>query len=84
MGPPPAPPAVMPRGSLPPGWHAIESDQGRYYYNENTGVSQWEPPIQAATVDATGPYGLTLPAYSEPYCSTPLPDYVPNRASYRM
>ena len=80
----PAPPAAMPRGSLPPGWHAIESDQGRYYYNEETGASQWEPPMHAPVAPTQGPYGLSLPPYSEPYSSTPLPDYVSNRASYRM
>eukprot|EP00927_Polykrikos_kofoidii_P028279 TRINITY_DN24721_c0_g1_i3.p1 TRINITY_DN24721_c0_g1~~TRINITY_DN24721_c0_g1_i3.p1 ORF type:complete len:800 (+),score=135.73 TRINITY_DN24721_c0_g1_i3:189-2588(+) len=35
---------------LPPPWVAIDGDEGIFYYNEETGESQWEPPTAVEEV----------------------------------
>lgn len=40
----PVPPPSFP-GSLPLGWVQAKTPEGAtYYYNQNTGASQWDPP----------------------------------------
>ena len=43
---------------LPAGWISATDEGGQYYYNEQTGQSQWEPPAQQG-YGATPDYAVT-------------------------
>ncbi|CAI5463830.1 unnamed protein product [Closterium sp. Yama58-4] len=59
--------AAAPTSSLPPGWYeGVDEATGvKYYYNEHTGVSQWEPPVTAPK--------RPIPPPPPPPVLTPLP-----------
>jgi len=65
--PPPPPPGPPPLGSslqLQVGWREIASDDGEtYYFNDDTGESQWDPPL------AGGPPPPSQPASMYPTAS---------------
>ena len=48
---------------LPAGWISATDEGGQYYYNEQTGQSQWEPPAQQG-YGATPDYAVT-PGYGD-------------------
>ena len=53
MGSRPAVPCIPP--ALPPGWVEAEDEEGKtFYYNEESGASQWEPP----------PVPMDMPAFA--------------------
>jgi len=59
---PPPPPGAF--GDLKPGWREIISDDGEtYYFNEDTGESQWDPPLAVkASTRGSLPVGQPLPS----------------------
>mmetsp|Transcript_26972 Transcript_26972/g.63631 ORF Transcript_26972/g.63631 Transcript_26972/m.63631 type:complete len:589 (-) Transcript_26972:1010-2776(-) len=73
-GAPPPPPPVA--GPLPAGWQELRDAQGKvYYYNHNTGATQWErPPVwgappppqawQQGVAPTTAGGGAPLPSYA--------------------
>ena len=49
--------------TLPPGWKAYKTAEGRaYYYNTKTKVTQWTPPPSAAAAAAPPPKKPSVPA----------------------
>ena len=51
----PPPPAGPPPAALQPGWREITGDDGdNYFFNDETGESQWDPPLLEAAGSTVG------------------------------
>lgn len=80
--PPPVPPPVPPASasSLPPGWEAKRSPDGRVYYvDHSTRTTHWSPPPAAPPMGSTAAPAATYP---QPTAAAAMPSQQPQAVAF--